>query len=269
MSLAPRSERGLFRLEKWYIDTLLADGSVLLVYLGRMCVLGHWMSRVTADFFRPDGRAIRGSAAAGSVTGQGKRLQFGPAIIEDETLTFRTRGLSGRLVFMPRYPPAAATGPFLQDGRRSLIWETEIPDADVSGKLSWPSGELKVVGRGYRDRVWYDFLPWRFPIRELTWGRATAGEHSAYWVRAATSAAVIQQGWLDGAAADDASARVKLSDSRVLLDGAVVDLPGLGLGPLRGLAGVLTRHPFETKWAARAEIDGASGVAVHEVVRWR
>lgn len=269
MNLAPRHARGLFRLEKWYIDTLLADGSVLLVYLGRICVLGHWMSRVTADLFLADGSAIRGGATAGRVAGKGRRLRFGPAAIDDGNLTFETDTLSGRLAFAPRCSDVNGTDPFLRHGRRSLTWAVEIPDADVSGELSWQGNRMPVAGRGYRDRVWYDIPPWQFPVRELVWGRAAAGEHAAYWVRASTGGGLIKRGWIDGVPSDDAESRVILSDSRIILESAVVDLPGLGLGPLRGAAAALARHPFETKWAARADIGGEPGVAIHEIVRWR
>jgi len=269
VDLTPRGGRGPFLLEKWYIDTLMEDGGVLLVYLGRVRVLGVWISRVTAELFLPDGAVVRGSAAARLVAGSGDHLVFGPARIEGERLRFETPGLSGQLAFAPRYPAVALAEPFLAQGQRQLLWKVEVPDADVMGEVSWPSGCRAVVGRGYRDRVWYDLLPWRFPIRELEWGRAAAGEHAATWVRATTPRGTVSTGWLDGQADPEAKGAIVLGQSRVLVKSAVADLQVLRLGALRHLVRYLARDPVETKWAAPATIGEAKGVAIHEVVQWR
>jgi hypothetical protein len=269
MNLAPRGGRGPFLLEKWYIDTLMDDGAVLLVYLGRVRLLGVWFSRVTAELFLADGNVVRGYAATRHVTGSGEMLAFGSARIEGANLTFETPGLSGRLAFAARHPAVTLADPFLAKGARKLRWDIEIPDADVRGEVGWPSGSRAIVGRGYRDRVWYDLLPWRFPIRELVWGRAVAGEHAAMWVRATTISGQVVNGWLDGTPAPNARAAVELTASRVLIESAIVDLQGLRTGPLRPLLRRLTGDPVEVKWAAPATIGGAKGVAIHEVVRWR
>ncbi len=269
MNLAPRGGRGPFILEKWYIDTLMDDGAVLLVYLGRVRLLGVWFSRMTAELFSADGSVVRGDASARNVTGSEERLVFGPARIEGEDLTFEMPGLSGRLAFAARHPALALADPFLAEGARQLKWDIEIPDANVTGEVRWPSGGRDVAGRGYRDRVWFDLLPWRFPIRELVWGRAVAGEHAAMWVQATTRRGQVVEGWLDGAPAPEARAAVELGASRVLVESAVVDLQGLRIGALRPLLRRFTGDPTEVKWAAPATIASAEGVAIHEVVRWR
>jgi len=269
MNLAPRGGRGPFTLEKWYIDTLMDDGAVLLVYIGRVRLLGVWFSRVTAELFLADGDVVRGGASVRDVSGSEEKLVFGPVRIEGENLTFETPGLSGRLAFAGRHPALALADPFLAEGARQLKWDIEIPDADVTGEVRWPSGGRAVAGRGYRDRVWFDLLPWRFPIRELIWGRAVAGEHAAMWVQATTRTGPVMDGWLDGAPAPEARAAVELGTPRVLVESAVVDLEGLRVGALRPLLRWLTGDPVEVKWAAPATIAGAEGVAIHEVVRWR
>lgn len=50
---------------------------------------------------------------------------------------------------------------------------------------------------------------------------------------------------------------------------SVAAIPGLRLGPLRGLLRVLSRDPHQTRWAAPASLGGEAGWAVHEEVRWR
>jgi hypothetical protein len=269
MNLTPRGGKGPFILEKWYIDTLMEDGAVLLVYLGRVRLLGVWFSRVTAELFSADGSVVSGDASARNVTGSEERLAFGSARIDGEDLDFEMPRLSGRLTFAARHPPVALSDPFLAEGARQLKWDIEIPDADVTGEVRWPSGGRAVAGRGYRDRVWFDLLPWRFPIRELVWGRAVAGEHAAMWVRATTRSRQVATGWLDGAPTQDAGTAVTIGTSRVLVESAVADLQGLRLGALRPLLRRITGDPVETKWAAPAAIASTEGVAVHEVVRWR
>jgi len=167
--------QGPFRLEKWYIDTLLDDGSILLVYLGRLRISGLPLGRVTAQFFPAAGPGRSGAAKVHHVRGGADCLEFGPARISGQRLSWSTSGLSGELVFSPRQQSLKQPEPFLTRGNRSLNWQVEIPDADVEGEIRWPGGGRPIRGRGYRDRVWFDIFPWRFPIRRLFWGRAAGG----------------------------------------------------------------------------------------------
>jgi hypothetical protein len=271
VDLALHRPRLPITLEKWYIDVLLDDGGVLLVYLGAISAGRLRLARVTADLFRPGAQILHGDAKARHVAGAGDHLSFGPAVIDGDSLSFATGGLSGALSYRPRFPPCQLRHPFLQDGTRALTWDVEIPDADVEGEVRWPGGRLPVRGRGYRDRVFFDLPPWRFPIHGLVWGRAVSGQHAATWVRATTARATIAAAWKDGHALDGGAppAGVVLGDPSVLLDADVARLPGLRLGPLRGLLGRMTGAPHETKWRAACTIDGEPGVAVHEWVAWR
>lgn len=266
--LTLRPLRPPFSLEKWYVDVLMDDGTVLLVYIGQLHVLGVPMRRVTVDLFTPDGGQRRGDARVTRVDETPDRLVFGPATLTHETLRFETEALSGELVYRPRHPPATLRDPFLEDGGRTLTWQVEIPDADVEGRLSWPGGGRQVVGRGYRDRVYFDVLPWRFPIRELSWGRAAAGAHASTWVRARTRRGEIVAGWNDGVAIERANAP-EVEDERVMLRAHVVDLEGLHLGALRPAMRRLVGDPHEIKWTGRTRLAGEPGLLVHEVVRWR
>lgn len=261
-------------LEKWYIDALLDDGAVLLVYLGALTLFGVRFARVTAELFPASGPAIRGSAIAHQIQGGPDRLDFGPASLAVDHLRFTTDGLSGELIYQPRFQACALREPFLARGNRTLHWSVEVPDADVTGTLHWPGGMCRVAGRGYRDRVWFDFPPWRFPIHELVWGRAAAGAHAATWVRAMTAEGAVAASWLDGhvVGTDESSGSppgVVLEQERVFLDADVASLEGLHLGAIRGLMRRLSGDPHETKWQASCTIEGTKGMAVHEVVRWR
>lgn len=261
-------------LEKWYIDALLDDGTVLLVYLGALTLFRVRFARVMAELFSPGGPVARGSASARQIVGGENTLHFGPATLAGDRLRFATAGLSGDLVYQPRHQPFMLREPFLARGDRTLHWSVEIPDADVTGTLRWPGGALAVTGRGYRDRVWFDLAPWRFPIQELVWGRAVAGEHAATWVRAATDQGNVAASWLDGrvAPADgvgDLPPGVVIEPGRVFLDADVAALEGLRLRALSGLLRRLSGDIHEIKWQASCTIAGIQGMAVHEVVRWR
>jgi hypothetical protein len=247
----------MFRLEKWYIDTLLEDTTVLLVYIGQIRMGPARLVRVTANLFFADGSRISGTS----------RTRYA---LDGEMLRWQTRGLSGELRFVPRYPSVSLREPLFEKAGRVLSWNVEVPDADVTGRVRWPGGERQVVGRGYRDRVRFDFGPWRLPLSELVWGRAVAGPHAAMWIDAHTVEGTrVVATWKDGVLAEGAAPSVDLSDERILVEGDVVDLEGLRLGALRPMLRAITRNPRQLKMAARARMDGAAGVAVHEVVRWR
>lgn len=261
-------------LEKWYIDVLLADGAILIVYFGALTLFGARMARVTAEYHPTRGAVARGAAVARRTGGGEDWLRFGPASIEGDRFRFSLDGVSGDLVYHPRWPPIALREPFLARESQNLHWIVEVPDADVTGIIRLPDGQRAVEGRGYRDRVWYNPSLRRFPIRELIWGRAAAGSHAATWVRATTAQEIIAAAWCDGAmVAPDASsgppAGITLGPARVFTDVDVADLNGLRLGALRGPLQRLSGNPHEIKWQAPCEIAGERGVAVHEVVRWR
>jgi hypothetical protein len=260
--------------EKWYIDALLDDGTVLLVYLGALTLYRVRFARVMAELFPPGGPVMRGSATARQIVGGENVLHFGPATLAGDRLRFATAGLSGDLVYQPRHQPFMLREPFLTRGDRTLHWSVEIPDADVTGTLTWPGGARAVAGRGYRDRVWFDLAPWRFPIQELVWGRAVAGEHAATWVRATTDKGIVAASWLDGrtvttGGVGDLPTGVVIEPGRVFLDADVAALEGLRLRALSGLLRRLSGDLHETKWQAPCTIAGIQGMAVHEVVRWR
>ena len=269
MDQGPGPERWPFTLEKRYLDVVTRDGTILVVHLAWMRLLGVRVARVTADLFRPGTLRQGGGAKATRVEGGGRRLACGPAVLRDNVLAFETPGLSGELHFAPRHAPAQLGNPLLRAGKRRLEWTVEVPDADVEGTLWWPGGSTGLAGRGYLDRVWTDLLPWHFPIRELRWGRIAAGEHASTWVRATTRGGEAAAGWADGVMAPPEECSGALGPGRLVLEGAVADLEDLQLGALRPLLRWIVRDPQEWKWVCPAEFRGANGVAVHERVTWQ
>jgi hypothetical protein len=144
----------------------------------------------------------------------------------------------------------------------------EVPDADVRGEVHWPGGSMAIEGRGYRDRVWADIPLWRLPLQDLRWGRAVAGGHACVWVTATCPGGVVAAAWQDGHLIREGLVPPVTGPGRVLLEGPVIDLQGLHLGPLRAPLGHLLHAPSQVKQASEASIGGVSGRAVHEVVTW-
>jgi hypothetical protein len=269
-------------LEKWYIDALCEDGTVLLIYLGRLRLFGFTWARATAEIFLPDGRVIRSSAPVTAIRGGIGQLRFGETAIDGERLAVSIGEVQGELRYHARHGEVLSRDPWTTVGSRRLAWKVEIADADVEGRLCWSRGEFEVRGaRGYRDRVFFDLLPWRFPIRKLAWGRAVAGNHAAFWLSAERDAgegaeparSTLREAWLDGESVDcpreSAPSAVQLGGARTLLATHVVDLKGLRLGPAKALLRSLTGDPYETKMASSCTIFEASGRAIHERVTWR
>jgi hypothetical protein len=267
VSLALRVDHGVFNLEKWYLDTLLADGGLLLLYAGRIRLFGLSMARFTAELHRPGKQAVRSGAVVRHPRGGDDWLRFGPLRIEKERVTWRTDGFSGDLQFRARAAATVLRTPFLERGGRRIEWTVEVPDADVRGTCHWPGGEASLQGRGYRDRVWFDFLPWRFPIRELLWGRAVTRSHAATWVEARCPDASVRCDWMDGELLES-RAPVELASSNPVIQTPVVDVEGLRLGFLRGPLRALSGDPHQTKYLASARIAAETGSAIHEVVSW-
>ena len=158
--------------------------------------------------------------------------------------------------------------PLFRDGRRQLRWIVEVPDAEVEGELEWDSRRLAVSGRGYRDYLALDLLPWRVPLRELRWGRAACGEHARCWASQRLGNGVREGTWSDGSVTPGYEPP-PLEHERVIQQGPVADLPVMRIGPLRSILQRLARDPHQTRIVARTTLGGEPGWAVQEVVRWR
>jgi hypothetical protein len=257
-----------FSLEKWYIDTILDDGTLLIVILGEMHVLGLHRAGVIADLFFPDGHSVHGHSSAAHIEVENGCVTVGETEMSIGHLIWRTDSLRGELYFSPRSPPAALQDPLITGENRALRWVIEVPDADADGSVTWGDTTLAVRGRGYHDFVSTDLLPWQFPVRELHWGRAVLGEHATVWMAVSrTESGPIRGRWTDGRIYDSAE-HPHLEDERTLIDRDVADTPGLHLGPARPILRRLVRDPHQRRWIAHVDSDPHRGWAVGEVLTW-
>ncbi|MBT3223491.1 MAG: hypothetical protein HN348_30840 [Proteobacteria bacterium] len=268
MNLALQPPRWPFTIEKWYIDTLMEDGTVFLLYLGQMSLFGVRWARLTAELFQPDQPAIQGHASASGLKGEEDRLSCKAATLDGNNLRFETPNLKGELQFTPLHGPMTLHDPLLQSKDKRLTWAIEIPDAEVTGRLIWDGGELEVKGRGYRDRVRSELLPWAFPIFTLRWGRAAAGPNAVTWLRADTRDGIIVTGWKNGQRCDTAFDSVGIEDTEPFLDSKIVELQGLASKWMRPMLRRVSGDPHEVKYRATASLSGHTGRAVHEIVHW-
>jgi hypothetical protein len=260
-------------LDKWYIDVLLPDLSVLVLYIGKLNVLKFTVARVMADLYLADGTQIHSAAPVERLLIGRDWIEAAPLTLDGEHLTFRTPLLAGQLTYHSRWPACSPREPFLEQHGRRLTWTLEVPDADVEGRVTWPTGVLDVTGRGYRDRVWLDLPLGRFPIRRLDWGRAVGGRHAATWARAATSVETITASWVDGQALSGCGAippgDVVLGPWEPFVDNDVVDVLHIRPRMFRTAAHRLLGGIHEIKRRGRCVLREHDGVAVHEVVTWR
>ena len=270
INLTLRPGRWPFCSERWTIGALLDDGAVLLLGLGGIRTLGtHW-GRISAELYRPGLPVIEGHTPVRVIRGGGNVLQCGPARIDHNRLYFTTPGLSGQLTFSPRYPAARLEETILKDGDRALQWGVEIPDADVRGQLQWPGGALSVSGRGFRDRIYSDLLPWRAHFHAVRWGRTVTPNHAAIWMEGRAPEGTTRVTWCDGATADSSPPQVAPKSVRPLSGTAEVDPEAEAerLGHLRPLIARLSGKAVEHRQTGTADLHGETGVALLGSVHW-
>jgi hypothetical protein len=256
-----------FCLEKWYCDVLAADGTLLIVMLGRVRLAGLPWARLAVELHRPDGGGARDAATLRRF----RRTADGAAFVGGELRPTLVRwtgpGIAGTVHLTPRFGPCTPGDPLLAIGRSALRWSVEVPDADAAVELSWRGGRLAVRGRAYCDRVLLDAMPRRLGLRRLTWGHAASPLGAAWWLELVTRRRRIAATWRDGLLVDGC-APPGLEPARTLVDRRVADLPILQIPPLGAVVRWLAGNPRQQRWLAR--VPGPQPAwAVHELVRWR
>ncbi len=256
-----------FRLEKWYLDVVGDDGTLLIVTLGELRLGGLRRARLAAELHRPDGTTVRDTLSLAHFRRTSGGCTFAAGGLEPDGLAWRAPGLSGSVRLVPRFPAFTPADPLLATRRRSLRWTVEIPDADAAVDLTWPTGRLALGGRAYCDRVLLDAMPWRLGLRRLAWGHAVFPTGATWWLELVTRRHTIAATWRDGVLSAGC-APPALEPARTLGDYRVVDLPVLRIPPLGTVVRWLAGDPHQQRWLARA-VGAERGWSVHELVRWR
>lgn len=266
-----------FRLSKWYLDCVAADGETVIAYVADL----GW-----------SGLALRYTSVLdhrGGETRVSRSLRgYESPAADGDTLTWSSTPLGVHGVWRAIVPPVEEAILASADG--SVAWRCVQPASLVALRVADGEGgpPRAVNGLGYAEELTLTIPPWRMPIQELHWGRFVsalddAGEHaSLVWIdwRGPHAARVVCFG---GARveAEVSAERVALSggttlslDRRdVLREGAIgatvlAAIPQLSANLPGRILGV-----HERKWRSRGVLErpGRSpveGWAIHEVVRW-
>lgn len=247
----------MFRLRKWYLDVVGDDGGAAILYHARLA----WGPL----------RIAYGAALTTDGAGTRERATLRPGGEPHET----TDAIAWRCAPLRLHGTwRRQAAPVRQELMPGVTWDCRAPAADTELAI----GDRRWRGLGYVEALTMTVPPWRLPFRELRWGRALAAGRSTTWIDWRDG---LARRWavIDGAratlatCADDRlvaadGGALTLGRERVLRDaplaGTLAAVPGLALLVPRRI-----RRAQETKWLSRATwSDGASGWAIHEVVRW-
>jgi hypothetical protein len=87
-NLTPGPTGEPFTFEKWYVDALLPDGTVFLLYIGRLAVCGLRGARLIADLYFADGTHLKGGARLPHINGGRGWLDGGWVSSRGDDLSF-------------------------------------------------------------------------------------------------------------------------------------------------------------------------------------
>jgi len=264
----PTPQPASFRLSKWYLDVVTAEGAVAILYAARL----HWgRLRVSYASVLLDGPGGQHGEAA---TIRGVRRPR----VEDDTVTWQSNPLDVRGTWRRSAPPIRRD--LLRTASGAIQWECHMPLAQATVRR----GDTVLTGLGYVESLRLTLPPWKMPFRALRWGRHTSDHRSLIWIE--WSAGECRRWvWLDGEEQPGAELTgdgvhglahgeaLRIEAGRVVRDRGV--LPGIGgtvpvLG--RRLAGALVGL-HESKRLDRSRIVATTkptelGWALHEVVTW-
>ena len=187
--------------------------------------------------------------------------------LHDRQLTWSSHALHVRAELTAR------VGGVVKELHDAVTWRCVMPSADAV--IHFPNRTLR--GRGYAEVLEMTVPPWRLPIRELRWGRATCEESSLVWIQwtgGEPLQIVVRNGVAEEAAyiGDD---EVGLADGTriVFTERAVIREDNLAatLKPLRLALPRKLRGAVEQKWRSRGTVfEGArpidDGWVIHELL---
>ncbi len=262
----PARRFGGFKLVKWYLDTVEADGSAAIAYWTSLKWLGldlTWHDLSRYDVGRPPAE-------------WSSRKEVAPPQFVDGHFAFQSPPLS--LETTHEAATAGVTLTLIDGAEGRIDWECLAPAARVRFDCAGRS----TPGAGYVERMTMTIPPWKLPIEELRWGRwmDDALAHSLVWIdwrgRAPRrwvvyNGALREQAVVRDDGVDLDVGRLALGAPRTLHDRSVGKL----LRGISGLARFAANIPLawdEHKFCCRAAFTSArgesvSGWALHELVR--
>lgn len=261
------------QVSKWYVDLVAPNGEAVIGYAARI----RW-GRLRLNYsasLRLDG--------AGQVTERMSLRGFREPSWRGSAFTWECRPLRLAARWEPLRPPT--------DNERAGEMLLRTPRGDVRWQLlsgraqgTWTQQGRRLAGVGYIERLDITLPPWELPIDELYWGRFVSdegqGEDDAAWIEW-RGPHPLRLVWRRGEmvadpaapAFDDQAAPgelgLTLSDPVTLRDGALVTTVFSKIPVLRRVLPTRMLGARETKWRSRGAMpNGATGWAIHEVIRW-
>ena len=162
------------KLEKWYLDAVLDDGTVWYGYQARLklpgCPTIPW---VCGHTIRPDG--------SGGVQARACWRTWPSPSCEDGI--WQWTGPDG---FQATWAPTSSgsASRLGSDDQLLVHWNCVVPSAVVSCLVPDANGALREVsGTGYIEHLQLETRSAALPFKELLWGRAHAGGSSLVWIR--------------------------------------------------------------------------------------
>ncbi|NJD09162.1 MAG: hypothetical protein FIB01_01555 [Gemmatimonadetes bacterium] len=260
--------KGSFRLWKYYLDCVGADGTVCIGYAGGLRwgpLAVHYAALLEGA---PDGgRRERHSYRETPEP----RVESGGVHWECAPL-----GVSGS--WRDAVPGYRAT--LLESAAGTVRWQVLAPKAEARVERA---GGGVVTGWGYVERLELNLEPWRLPLNTLYWGRFHSPTDALVWIGWEGDVRLRHITHNDRLLADahfgeqvlrfDPGLELQLLDTRTIRDAPVI-------AALDRLPRALRRVPpsfataREVKWLSRARLSSgqgppAMGWALHERVRFR
>jgi hypothetical protein len=233
----------MFHLSKWYLDCVAEDGRVFVAYSARM----RWHA-LTLNY----ASVLGGRSSL-------KRCRAPERSGEHVVWSAPELGVEG--TWQAIEAPVSRT---LYDTDGTVEWNCCQPRAHAEVRVG---GEC-LRGMGYVERLTMTVPPWRLPIDELHWGRLLTTAGSLVWIdwRGPHSRQVILRNGVE--AEPELLERLELDHGLVLREGALGKTALAIVPQVERLFPWRILHVQETKWRSRGWLDGVSGWAIHEVVRW-
>ena len=256
----------MFRLEKWYLDSVTDTGDVTILY---------WASLAWGPFRLAYGTSLRASHTGEPIQRQTFRPGASPAV-NSGMVEWSSRELDVSGTWSARMNGIETT--LAEEPRGSIHWNCICPSANARIHIDG----MDIEGLGYVEHLTMTLKPWQLPFVGLRWGRFLSPDDSLIWIQweATTPKKWV---WLNGVERQDAN----LTDDKVELvnDGLVLELSensvlrsGLlnttAVRSVRAITALVPgwRSAQETKWLASGTLHRPGktgrGWAIHEVVRW-
>ncbi len=256
--------RAPFHLSKWYADCITEAGDVFIGYAAEV----RWRA---LHIHYASVLECRGT--------QKPRSRFSlraglPPQPQDGALAWRAPALRTSGTWHGMQPPLHEV---LLGG--AIEWDCFQPGARVEVR----SGEDRMCGLGYIERLGLTIPPWRLPIRELRWGRFVSESDALVWIdwsgphqeRLAfhngipIAATRIDEGGLDLGA----SVRLRFRETIPLRQGSLAETALAKIPDAPAILPGRILRVRETKWRSRAVLECAAapavrGWAIHEFVEW-